>query len=170
MFRKVLPFSLILLSSMTSAAESFEFNAGHGFISMEKIDEVGIYKTYEFKINGDVFARKESAGIELQNIGTSNGYDFAMVKSSTGGSGCAEEISIVKAKNNYFVFSPTIAACGGIEKVSTHDGGVILSVYERDEKTITQYAVLGSEVMQIAPKKEMAFEKKYSFFDWNNRQ
>lgn len=159
MLKKSLLSSLVLLcSSAVMSAEMVEFQAGDGRLSIKKVDSSGIYSTYEFSYNGDVFAKKESIDLEVKYLGNVDGTDYSIIKSVIGGSGCAEEVTVLTAENDYFVFSPSIPACGGFRGAKLNRGDVLVKTFERDEVTKNSYRVHGSMVSVRSKKGDYSSE------------
>lgn len=129
-----------------------EYKAGSGVFKVEEIEHsTSIYGTYEFSFNGKKLGTSELAGLEVKPLGNSEDADYFLLKAGTGGSACAEVFSVVRATNNYLVFSPVIDACGGIETVKLIDDRdvkrVRAIVYDRDRTTSTRYDIHGSTVL-----------------------
>lgn len=129
-----------------------EFKAGSGVFKIKEIEQLGIYSTYEYSFNGKKLGTtNDVAGLEVEPLGHSGDTDYFFLKAGTGGNACAEVFSIVRATNDYLVFSPTIGACGGIESIKLIDDRdvkrVRAVVYDRDEKTSTRYDIHGSTVL-----------------------
>ncbi|PNH81247.1 hypothetical protein [Vibrio diazotrophicus] len=128
-----------------------EFKAGTGLFKIKEIEKLGIYSTYEYSFNGKKLGTNELSGLKVEPLGHSDDADYFALKAGTGGNGCAEIFSIVRATNDYLVFSPTIDACGGIESIKLIDDRdvkrVRAVVYDRDEKTSTRYDIHGSTVL-----------------------
>ncbi|HDY8053188.1 TPA: hypothetical protein RQK83_004285 [Vibrio vulnificus] len=155
-------------TSVINQTNSFKFEAGSGVFEITEIDNIGIYSKHEYKFNGKKLGFTELIALDAKQIGTSEDADYFVVKGTTGGSACAEVLSIVKVTNDYLVFSPTINACGGIVSIEYVDNRDInrvnVKVLERDERTRVSYKVVGSTVL-VNGRNEM--KDQYSFLQPN---
>ncbi|MDN3391937.1 hypothetical protein [Pseudoalteromonas sp. APC 3691] len=146
--------------------KNFKFETGSGVFKIEEIEKIGIYSTHEYSFNGKKLGITELVGLEAKLLGSSEDTDYFLIKGATGGSACAEVLSIVRVTNDYLVFSPRINACGGIVSVDYVDdrdiNRVNVKVLERDEHTKISYKVIGSAVL-VHGRNEM--KNQHSFLD-----
>ncbi|CCN80765.1 putative ATPase involved in replication control, Cdc46/Mcm family [Vibrio nigripulchritudo SFn27] len=174
-FQKIILAASMVLSTTAFAdtgvnkqTNGFKFEAGSSVFEISEVDKIGIYSKHEYKFNGKKLGFTELVALNAKQIGTSEDADYFVVKGSTGGSACAEVLSIVKVTNDYLVFSPTINACGGIVSIEYVDdrdiNRVNVKVLERDERTRVSYKVVGSTVL-VNGRNEM--KDQYSFLKHN---
>lgn len=78
----------------------------------------------------------------------SEGADYLVLRGVTGGSGCAEVLSIVKLTEGAASFSPSLNACGGVDNVEFNNGVVTVTAFERDESTKVEYLLENGKVLE----------------------
>ncbi|EKF9814180.1 hypothetical protein O1D41_003546 [Vibrio cholerae] len=117
------------------------------------------YQTYKF--NGKSLGYSEFLEVDGQLLGMSNGSDYIVLRGVSGGSGCAEVLSIVKLSEGQAYFSPALDACGGVDNVEFNNGVVTVTAFERDETTKVEYLVKDSKVLENG--KNMLV--KHNFFE-----
>jgi len=157
-FHQIILLATLAISATVYASDgvhepsnNFKFETGSGVFKIEEIEKIGIHSTHEYTFNGKKLGVTELVALEAKLIGSSKDTDYFLVKGSTGGSGCAEVLSIIRVTNDYLVFSPRISACGGIVSVDyVGDRSVIhvnVKILEIDEQTKVRYEVVGSTVL-----------------------
>jgi hypothetical protein len=104
------------------------------------------YQTY--MLNDKVIGSSEFLGVDGKFLGMSSTANYLVLRGSTGGSACAEVLSIVKVSQNEVVFSPALDACGGVENIDFNKGIVTITAFERDEKTEVKYVIENGRIQE----------------------
>ncbi|EGR1226424.1 hypothetical protein NX625_004664 [Vibrio parahaemolyticus] len=112
-----------------------------------QIEADGLYYQ-SYKLNGKSLGNSEFLEVDGQLLGMSDGSNYIVLRGVTGGSGCAEVLSIVKLSEREASFSPALNACGGVDNVEFNNGVVTVTAFERDETTKVEYLVEGRKVLE----------------------
>lgn len=124
-----------------------------------QIEADGLYYQ-SYKLGGKSLGNSEFLEVDGQLLGMSDGSNYIVLRGVTGGSGCAEVLSIVKLSEREASFSPALNACGGVDNVEFNNGVVTVTAFERDEITKVEYLVEGRKVLENG--KSMLVKHKFA--------
>ena len=132
---------LALLISGPTFAGSISFNTSGGVFLIENSNG---NNEQIYKLGNETLGRSYFLDVKAEKISTGNESVIIAITAATGGSGCAEVVSIVTIQNKKAIFSPNLNACGGVKEIYETDGVVTVSALERDESTSVTYKVKGN--------------------------
>ncbi|MCU7976427.1 hypothetical protein L5M43_14390 [Shewanella sp. SW36] len=141
----------LLLSNVVHAkTEITQIETKAGLFVIETVleDDSPIYGQQTYMVDGVLLGKTMLMGVTAELIGGDETSAYVLVTGATGGSSCAEVLSVVKITGGDGKFSKALNACGGVLSTSSKDGITSIEVLERDENTKTTYQVIDSKVIE----------------------
>lgn len=124
-------------------ADSISFDTVNGEF---KITSEMYIQTYE--IGSEKLGQTEYLAVDAKLVKSSSGTTVVAITGATGGSGCADVVSIATISPKGIVFSPSLNACGGVTDLYVKNDVVTVHALERDEVTPVIYKVKGEWVSE----------------------